>query len=87
MEKEKVDSLIEWWGSFKKDHQGVDFSVYMAQPLMEAFGEDVNEILEYLNSINEESLLAISGCFEDIYRKFTTDEVWDALEALEQKIT
>lgn len=33
-----------------------------------------------------DDLETISGIFEDIYGKFMTDEVWDALEALEEKL-
>ena len=84
VDKEKVESLVKWW--METDTQGMDMEEYLITPLMESFGEDVTEILEYLDTMDEESLRAISGCFEDIYRKFTTDEVWDALEALEQKI-
>ena len=84
VDKQKVESLVKWW--METDTQGMDVDKYLITPLMESFGEDVAEILEYLDAMDEESLLAISGCFEDIYRKFTTDEVWDALETLEQKI-
>ena len=84
MDKKKIKSLILWWK--ETDTQGVPCDEYLFNPLMNAFGEDVNEILSYLNEMNIEDLRIISGCFEDIYRKFMTDEVWDALEALEQKI-
>jgi predicted translin family RNA/ssDNA-binding protein len=53
---------------------------------MKSFGDDVGEILEYLNEMEIEDLEEISGCFECIYKKFTTEDVWDALEALEKKI-
>jgi len=84
MDKKEIESLIKWW--METDVQGMDIEQYLITPLMELFGDDVSEIMEYLNSMDSESLIAISGCFEDIYRKFTTDEVWNALEALEQKI-
>ena len=53
---------------------------------MEAFGDNVNEILDYLDEIDVDDLDVIAGCFEDIYGKFMTDEVWDRLEKLENKI-
>lgn len=84
MDKKEIESLIKWW--METDVQGMDIEQYLITPLMELFGDDVSEIMEYLNSMDSESLIAISGCFEGIYRKFTTDEVWNALEALEQKI-
>jgi pyruvate/oxaloacetate carboxyltransferase len=58
----------------------------MREPLMKAFGDDVNEILDYLNEMDIDDLDEISGIFEDIYGKFMTEEVWNALEALEKKI-
>lgn len=84
VDKKEIESLIKWW--METDTQGMDIEQHLITPLMELFGEDITEILEYLESLDEESLLAISGCFEDIYRKFTTDDVWNALDALEQKI-
>ena len=46
----------------------------------------MDEILAYLNEMDVDDLDEISGCFEDIYGKFMTEEVWDALEKLEVKI-
>ncbi len=69
-----------------EDKQGYDFSEYVIEPLMTALGEDIDEILAYLNGMAPEDLQIISGSFEDIYRKFTTDEVYKALEELESKI-
>lgn len=84
MDKKEIESLIKWWK--ESDTQGMDVVKYLIMPVMEAFGDDVDEILAYLNDIEVEDLRTISGCFECIYGKFMTDEVWDALEVLEQKI-
>lgn len=84
MDQKRIMDLIAWWK--ETDTQGVDVEKHLINPLMEAFGEDVNEILSYLAGMSEEDLKVISGCFEDIYRKFQTDDVFNALEDLESKI-
>lgn len=84
MDKKEIESLIKWWK--ETDTQGMDIGKYLFNPLMEAFGDDVEEILAYLNEMETEDLAIISGCFEEIYGKFLTDEVYDALEELENKI-
>lgn len=79
----EIECLINWWQSI--DTQGMDIEKYLLTPVMDALGEDIDEIFEFLNSMEPEDLLVISGCFENIYRKFMTDEVWDKLDALELK--
>ena len=64
----------------------IDSDKYFVNPLMEAFGDDVDEILAYLNEMDVDDLDEIEGIFEDIYGKFMTEEVWEALEKLEEKI-
>lgn len=82
MDKDEIESLIKWW----KENETIDDIKYFFNPLMEAFGDDVDEILKYLDSMDTEDLSLISGIFEFIYGKFMTEDVWDALEKLEQKI-
>ena len=84
MDKEKIRSLIDWWR--RTDTQGVDSQEYFFNPLIEALGDNVDEIIKFLNELDVEDLDYILGCFEDIYDKFMTDDVWDALERLEEKI-
>ena len=84
MDEERIKSLIKWWE--ETDTQGMDVTRYLFAPLMEAFGDDIDEILEYFNSMDVDDLDTISGCFEDIYEKFMTDEVYDALGKLKEKI-
>lgn len=79
----EIECLINWWQSI--DTQGMDIEKYLLTPVMDALGEDIDEIFEFLNSMEPEDLLVISGCFENIYRKFTTEEVWNKLEVLEIK--
>ncbi len=85
IDKEKLHSIIRW-ATKNPNAYVVDIDEYLFNPLMEAFGDDVDEILAYLNEMDVNDLDEISGCFEDIYGKFMTDEVWDALEKLEKKI-
>lgn len=64
----------------------IDSDRYFVNPLMEAFGDDVDEILAYLNEMDVDDLDEIEGIFEEIYGKFMTDEVYEALGKLEEKI-
>jgi len=52
---------------------------------MDALGDNIDDIFEFLNDMEPEDLLVISGCFEMIYKKFMIEEVWNKLEALERK--
>ena len=85
VDKKEIKNLIKWWDGLG-DTQGLDFNKLVILPVMEAFGDNVNEILDYLDEMDVDDLDVISGCFEDIYGKFMTDEVWDRLEKLENKI-
>jgi hypothetical protein len=84
MDKKEVKELIEWKKDVGMEYCDIDKDFF--NPLMTAFGDDVNEILDYLNEMDIDDLDEISGIFEDIYGKFMTEEVWNALEALEKKI-
>lgn len=84
MDEKRIESLIQWWR--EADTQGMDSMKHLITPLMEAFGEDAAAILAYLEKMEVEDLREISGCFESIYRKFMTDDVYNALGELEDKI-
>lgn len=84
MDKNRIESLIKWWK--ETDTQGVDIVKHLINPLMEAFGDDESEIIAYLNQMEPEDIEVISGSFEDIYRKFPSDEMYDALGELEDKM-
>jgi hypothetical protein len=84
MNKEKIEKLIKWWKEI--DTQGMSITEYFFTPLMKALGNDVDEILEYFNEMETDDLELISGIFEDIYDKFMTEDVWNALKVLEKKI-
>lgn len=76
--------LIEWWKNI--DKQGIDVEKYFYIPLMTQLGEDEETVLNRLQRLPRSDLEIVSGCFEDVYRKFTTEKVWYALEELEKKI-
>lgn len=87
MDTNRIEELVEWF----RTHDALvlcdaNIDKYFVNPLMEAFGDDVDEILAYLNEMDVDDLDEIEGIFEEIYGKFMTEEVWDALEKLEEKI-
>lgn len=83
--KEEIFQLINWWRN--TDTQGMDIEKYLLSKVMNAFGTaDISEILSFLDSLPVCDLEIISGCFEDIYAKFMTEDVYEALGNLETKI-
>lgn len=87
MDTKRIEELVRWF----RTHDGqvlfeMDCDKYFVAPIMEAFGDDVDAILDYLDKMKLEDLNEISGIFEDIYGKFMTDEVYDALERLGKKL-
>lgn len=84
MDENRIESLVKWWQ--ETDTQGMDIGKHLINPLMEAFGEDADAILAYLDKMELEDLKVISGCFECIYCRFKTDAVYEALGKLEDKI-
>ena len=84
MNKKEIENLIKWWKN--TDTQGMDIVKHLISPIMDAFGDDENAILAYLNDMGVEDLGLIFGCFEAIYGKFTTAEVYEALGKLEDKL-
>ena len=53
---------------------------------MNALGDNIEEILSYLDSLHACDLEVISGCFENIYTKFMNEDVYTALGNLENKL-
>lgn len=83
MNKEEIIQLINWWKN--TDTQGMDIDKYLFSKLMNAFGNDIEEILSFLDALPVCDLEIMSGCFEKIYAKFMTEDVYTALETLENK--
>lgn len=83
--KEVILQLINWWRN--TDTQGMDIEKYLLSKVMNAFGTaDITEILSFLDSLPVCDLETISGCFEKIYAKFMTEDIYEALGSLENKI-
>ncbi len=87
MDTNRIKKLLEWEKT-EDAHvlMDVDCDKFFFNPLLESFGDDINEILKYLNNMDIEELDRISGVFENIYEKFMTDDVYDALEKLGNKL-
>ena len=87
MDMNKIKRLLEWEKTEDANVlMDVDCDKYFFEPLLKALGDDINEILKYLNHMDLKELDRISGVFENIYGKFMTDEVYDELEKLENKL-
>lgn len=76
--------LIAWWKN--TDTQGIDSEKYFYVPLLALLGEDEDIVLRRLHCLSQSDLEIVSGCFEYVYRKFTTEKVWESLEELERKL-
>ncbi len=84
IEKSKIKAIID-------ERQAISANNEVAieekqNELFEALGDNEQEIKDFLNSCDVSALKYISEIFEDIYRKFTNDDMWDCLESLEKKI-
>lgn len=53
------------------------------QELFDILPDNEDEIIEIVNSCNEEELKYMREIFQDIYAKFTTEKMWEALESLQ----
>jgi hypothetical protein len=83
--KSKVKELLEWWNAIE-DKQAYDFDLFFTKPFMESLSDDIDDIIDMLSDLDADDLATVSGCFEDIYGKFMTDETYKRLEILEEKI-
>lgn len=83
MSKEEIIQLINWWKD--TDTQGMEIEKYLLSKVMNALGNDIEEILSFLDALPVCDLEIISGCFENIYAKFMTEDVYIALGNLENK--
>ena len=84
MNKQRISEILKIENN--PDTVYVDIDSEFIEPVLEALGDDIEEILEYLNEMPVEDLGLISGCFEYIYGRFMTDDVYDALGELERKV-
>lgn len=88
IEKEKVEKLIKDRKTFWNT-QGMTghpkFDDLYTKPLIEALGDDEEEIKQFLRECNEEDLSYLCGIFEYIYEKFMNDDMYDFLDEMEIK--
>ena len=54
-------------------------------PMLEALGDDEEEIKQFLRECNEEDLSYLCGIFEYIYEKFLNEDMYDFLDEMEVK--
>lgn len=71
--------------SRKRINPEFEYERFLEQ-LLEVFGNDVGDIIKYYNEIDIHELSYISGSFYYVYRKFTTDDVWDEIVKLRKKV-
>ena len=84
IDEKKINSLRKW---LKKHPDWCwNFPEQFAAPFMEAVGDDREGMERYLDGMDADDLVIISGVFEDIYGKWTDDKMWHFLEKLSQKI-
>ena len=85
----RINELIHERKTFWKENDCLDrchiFDEKYIQPMLEALGDDEEEIKAFLIDCSKEDLLYMSEFFESIYGKFMNDEMWQFLENLEQK--
>lgn len=84
MDKEKIAKLIKWKKSVGTSYH--DIMKDFVNPLLESLGDDESDIITYLNTLSDEDIVIVSSAFEDIYKKFPTEDMWKTLEVLEQKL-
>lgn len=84
IEKSKIETIIDERQTISPNNE---VAIEEKQnELFEALGDNEQEIKDFLNSCDVSHLKYISEIFEDIYRKFPNDDMWNCLEFLETKI-
>lgn len=83
VDSKEIEDIIQWG---KRTGPIPDMDKHFFIPILNALGDDENEIKNYLDSMNIHDLDYISGVFEDIYGKFMNDDMYNFLDSLENKI-
>lgn len=83
IKKETIAELLE----YRKTLCGEEpwFEKEYLNPILEALGDDEEEIKQFLRECNEEDLSYLCGIFEYIYEKFMNDDMYDFLDEMEIK--
>lgn len=88
VDKNKVLKLLKDRKTFWSSQGMTDIPEYdelYLKPLIEALGDDEEEIKQFLRECDEEDLSYLCGIFEYIYEKFMNDDMYDFLDEMEIK--
>jgi len=85
-----INKLLQERKSFWKKNDCLDrchiFDEKYVEPMLEAIGNNEEEIKKFLRNCNNEDLVYMSEFFEDIYDRFNNEDMWQFLDELEKKI-
>ena len=86
----RINELLCERKTFWKDNDCLDrchiFDERYVKPMLEAIGDDEEEIKEFLVECSREDLIYMSEFFESIYGRFMNEEMWKFLEEMEQRM-
>ena len=85
-----INKLLQERKSFWKKNDCLDrchiFDEKYVEPMLEAIGNNEEEIKKFLRNCSNEDLVYMSEFFEDIYERFNNEDMWQFLDELEKKI-
>lgn len=85
-----INKLLQERKSFWKKNECLDrchiFDEKYVEPMLEAIGNNEEEIKKFLRNCSNEDLVYMSEFFEDIYDRFNNEDMWQFLEEMEQRI-
>ena len=85
-----INKLLQERKSFWKKNDCLDrchiFDEKYVEPMLEAIGNNEEEIKKFLRNCSNEDLVYMSEFFEDIYERFNNEDMWQFLGELEKKI-
>ena len=86
----EINKLLHERKTFWKENDCLDrchiFDEKYIKPMLEALGDDEEEIKEFLRNCCKEDLVYMSEFFENIYERFNNEDMWQFLEEMEQRI-
>ena len=86
----RINELLCERKTFWKDNDCLDrchiFDERYVKPMLEAIGDDEEEIKEFLVECSREDLNYMSEFFESIYGRFMNEEMWKFLEEIKQRM-
>lgn len=86
----RLNELLGDRKTFRKENDCLDrchiFEEKFQIPMLEAIGDNEEEIKEFLRNCDKEDLLYMSEFFENIYERFNNEDMWQFLETMEAKM-